>query len=327
MACYSCRNGYLPPLLFLLLCMISNWVASAEDDNPFTFIDCPTDSNFTANSTYQSNLGHLLSALPTSGAPTGFTVTTYGDAPDQVLGRVLCRGDLSSSKCLSCLATAAQGITNRCPVGKRAMIFYDKCFLRYSDSNSTTTKEKEWGMILYNIGIISDAETFDKLYNDLMGGLAVEAANSSRKFAMGQADFTSAITMYSLAECMRDLSGEECRTCLNQSMGYFQGCCKDNQGGVVLGYQCYIRMEIYQYFESTSAEEPSPPPPPPLSNMLTPPPQSVPDSNAILSSEGTTGKTIHWENWRINLLSSIYNLQLSTKIQSHCILPRILTVT
>jgi Salt stress response/antifungal len=298
MACYSCRNDYLPLFLFWLLCMKFIWVAYAEDTNP---LDCPTDSNFTVNSTYQSNLGHLLSALPTSGAPTGFTVATYGDAPDQVFGRVLCRGDASSSECLSCLTTAAQSIRNRCPVGKRAMAFYDKCFLRYSDSNSTTYDENLWNYILYNIGTISDAEAFDELYNDLMGGLAVKAANSSRKFAMGQANFTSAITMYGLVECMRDLSGAECLMCLNQSMGYFQACCWKNQGGVVLRYQCYIRMEIYQYFENTSLEEPSPPPPP-LSNMLSPLPQSVPESNTLPSSNETIGKTIHWENWHVNLL-------------------------
>lgn len=230
MACSSCPSIYFFIfLLFWLLSMTPNLVVSAYE-NPYTYIDCPADSNFTLNSTYQSNLDHVLSALPASGSPTGFTIVTHGDAPDQVFGRGLCRGDLSSSRCQSCLATAAQGITSRCPLGKRAIIFYDKCFLRYSNSNSTTPEEKTWGYILYNINTISDAYAFEMLYNDLMGGLAADAANSSRKFAMGQANFTSAITMYGLAQCMRDLSGEECHTCLNQSMGYFQSCCNENQG-------------------------------------------------------------------------------------------------
>ncbi|KAF3320598.1 putative receptor-like protein kinase [Carex littledalei] len=286
MASSSRRNSYLPNFLFLLLCMMFNLVASASDENPYVWLDCPTDSNFTLNSTYQSNLNSVLSMLPSSASPTGFTIAMHGDAPDQVFSRALCRGDLSPSKCQSCLATAAQGITSRCPVGKKAIIFYDKCSLRYSNSNYTTPEEKLWNLILYNVGTISDAQAFEKLYNDLIGSLAAKAANSSRKFAMSQADFTSDITMYGLAQCMRDLSVEECHTCLNQSMGYFQSCCNKNQGGVVLRYECYMRMEIYPYFDSNSEDVLSPPP---LSIMSPPRPQSVPDSGIAPSPTEITG--------------------------------------
>ncbi|KAF3320597.1 putative receptor-like protein kinase [Carex littledalei] len=103
---------------------------------------------------------------------------------------------------------------------------------------------------------------------------------------MSQANFTSDITMYGLAQCMRDLSVEECHTCLNQSMGYFQSCCNTNQGGVVLRYECYMRMEIYPYFESNSEDVLSPPP---LSIMSSPPQQSVPDSGIAPSSTEVTG--------------------------------------
>ncbi|XP_078168440.1 cysteine-rich receptor-like protein kinase 34 [Carex rostrata] len=182
------------------------------------------------------------------------------------------------------------------PVGKKAIIFYDKCSLRYSNSNSTTPEEKSWGQILYNVGTISDAQAFQKLYNDLMGSLVAKAANSSQKFALGEANFTSDTTMYGLAQCMRDLSVKECHTCLNQSMGNFQSCCNKNQGGVVLRYECYIRMEIYPYFES-NGEDVFELSPPPLSIMSPPPPQSVPvpvpvpvpDSGITPSSTQITG--------------------------------------
>lgn len=299
MAPSSCPNSYLPNSIFLLMiCMIFNLVASALDQNPFTWLDCPTDSNFTLNTTYQSNLNSLLSVIPSSASRTGFTIAMHGAAPDQVFSRALCRGDLSPSQCQSCLTTAAQGITSRCPVGKKAIIFYEKCHLRYSNSNSTTPEEKSWVQILYNVGTISDVQAFQKLYNDLMGSLAAKAANSSRKFALGEANFTSDITMYGLALCMRDLSVKECHTCLNQSMGNFQSCCSKNQGGVVLRYECYIRMEIYPYFESNSEDVLSPPPPP-LSIMSSPPPQSVPvpvpDSGIAPSSTQITGKIVHKE--------------------------------
>ncbi|KAJ3695986.1 hypothetical protein LUZ60_001363 [Juncus effusus] len=268
-----------------LLCLLTLFSLVSSDDNPFTYIVCPTDSNFTTNSTYQSNLDHLLSTLPSAGSLTGFNFSTKGHSPNKVYGRVICRADLPSSTCQSCITTAVEGIKSKCPFGKRAIIFYDKCFVRYSDTNTTSQEEKDWLYILYNVNDISDSvvQNFEDLYTELMGNLISQAANSSRMSGFGQANYTNSSTMYGLAECMRDQSPEECYTCLQESLGRFRNCCTGRQGGVVLRYECYVRTEIYPYFVSTLINAPPPPPPslsPPV--LMPPPPASiVPSSTSI----------------------------------------------
>ncbi|KAF3320600.1 Cysteine-rich receptor-like protein kinase 15 [Carex littledalei] len=138
---------------------------------------CPaSDSNFTTNSTYQSNLNRLLSSLPEAGSATGFSLATQGQAPDQVFGRVLCRGDKSANYCLSCFRNASKEILTDCAPRERALIYYDDCILGYSDTNSTNSDEI-W--VFFNPNTVSDVQTFEDVYDNLMGSLTAKAANSS----------------------------------------------------------------------------------------------------------------------------------------------------
>ena len=71
-------------------------------------------------------------------------------------------------------------------------------------------------------------------------------------FATGEAVYDSAApngTMYGLLQCMRDRTAAECDRCLQDSIRQLPVCCYGNQGGVVLGYNCYLRMEIYPYYD------------------------------------------------------------------------------
>ena len=73
-------------------------------------------------------------------------------------------------------------------------------------------------------------------------------------------------TMYGLLQCMRDRTPAECEQCLQDSVEQLPGCCYGNQGGVVLGYNCYLRVEIYTYYDlALDAPPPGRPAPPPSS--------------------------------------------------------------
>ncbi|KAJ3695983.1 hypothetical protein LUZ60_001360 [Juncus effusus] len=263
--------------LILSLSLLLSLLTLVSSDDFFTYLVCPTNSNFTTNSTYQSNLNHVLSTLSSTGSLTGF-FSTQGDAPNQVYARAYCRADIASlSVCQSYISTAAEDIKSRCPFAKRAIIFYDKCAVSYSDTNTTSQYEKSWQFIWYNVNNVSDAQNFEGLYTELMGNLASQAANSSRMSEFGQANYTNDITMYGLVNCIGGITQEECYSCLQQSIGDFQNCCWGKQGGVVLRYECYLRSEIYNYFVSTVINAPPPPPqflPPVPSPVLQPPPPS-----------------------------------------------------
>lgn len=217
---------------------------------------CPaSDSNFTTNSTYQSNLNRLLSTLPEAGSATGFSLATKGQAPDQVFGRVLCRGDKLANYCLSCFRNASEEILTDCAPRERALIYYNDCILGYSDTNSTNSDEF---LVFYNVNSVSDVQTFEDVYDNLMGSLTSKAANSSRMFSVGEANYTNNITLYGLVQCMRDMSADECYTCLQYYIQYFKSNYAGKQGVRVYAYQCFFQMEIYLFFDSSFIAAPPP---------------------------------------------------------------------
>ncbi|XP_075666015.1 cysteine-rich repeat secretory protein 1-like [Castanea sativa] len=99
---------------------------------------CPNGYNFTPNSTFQSNLNHLLSSLSSNASREGgFYNTTVGqNSPNQIYGLFLCRGDVTADVCKDCVATAAKvEVQQYCPTGIKAIIWYDECMLRYSNES------------------------------------------------------------------------------------------------------------------------------------------------------------------------------------------------
>jgi Salt stress response/antifungal len=69
---------------------------------------CGGSSTFSENSTYQSNINLLSSSLEANSTSSGFAAGTVGSVPNRVSGLVLCRGDVNSSSCSSCLSFAFQ---------------------------------------------------------------------------------------------------------------------------------------------------------------------------------------------------------------------------
>ncbi|KAJ3670359.1 hypothetical protein LUZ60_010683 [Juncus effusus] len=93
------------PLLLLLLLPLFCVPVSSE----YYYPTCDSgyygtfDGNYTANSTYQSNLNLLFSVLESNATGTGFSAATVGSVPNQVSGLVLCRGDVNGFACASCI--------------------------------------------------------------------------------------------------------------------------------------------------------------------------------------------------------------------------------
>ncbi|XP_020092881.1 cysteine-rich receptor-like protein kinase 6 [Ananas comosus] len=217
---------------------------------------CGSTGNYTANSTYQSNLDTLFSFLASnaSASPSGFTATTLGRVPDAVSGLALCRGDVNATTCRSCLGLAAQDGPELCPDTKGATLWYDPCLVEYSNQNflsSTSNSPQLIGMSSQNITGAGTGQ-FDRLVSTLMNAVADRAANDTqRRFATGEVtNFTEAFpTIYGLAQCTPDLSASDCRQCLGGLIGempqYFAG----RQGGRILGVRCNLRYEVYSFYD------------------------------------------------------------------------------
>ncbi|XP_072151594.1 cysteine-rich receptor-like protein kinase 15 isoform X3 [Setaria viridis] len=253
-----------------------------------------SSSTTTTNSTFWSNVVALLEALPSAAAPTGFASLSRGNGTNRAFVRGICRGDSAGADCARYLRSAGVGIRSRCNQNsRRAAIWYDDgstvtypapmfCFVSFADTNTSTPYERKYCNEMYNTGVArdkvgfffngSDEIAFENTYYTLMTRLAARVVNGSGdtppsslpeapKFATGEAVYDPGIpngTMYGLMQCMRDLTAAECQKCLQDSVPRLPSCCFGNLGGVVRGYNCYIRMEIYTYYDLKL----DPPPPP-----------------------------------------------------------------
>ncbi|URE27538.1 Cysteine-rich receptor-like protein kinase [Musa troglodytarum] len=233
---------------FLLLYLILLFAPSPTV--AFTWQVCSTSAgNFTANSTYESNVNLLLSSLVSNGSAPGFFTDTVGRIPNQVQGLVLCRGDTNATTCSPCLSKGAVEILQLCAYDKDAVVWYDECLLRFSNLQFLSTSDNDPTVALENeIAVNDEADRFNKVVNELLDSTADWAAyNSTKRYATGLAfNVTLAFpTIYALAQCTPDMSASDCRQCLE---GVSQGLPMARMGARNQGVRCNLRYESSPFF-------------------------------------------------------------------------------
>ncbi|OAY63342.1 Cysteine-rich receptor-like protein kinase 25 [Ananas comosus] len=251
-------------LLFSLLCFLLLWHGGADLS---LYQICGDTGNYTAKSTYQSNLRQLLASLPSlASVSDGFSnIASTGKSLDQVFGLALCRGDVNATNCRTCLDVAPSDILQLCPYDKAAVIWYDDCLLRYSNQNFTSAFNNSEQVVLLNTQDIAGGrfpgytqnttiyDFFKQVVNTLLSHVADSAAsnsNSGKLFATGESTITNAfLTIYGLVQCAPDMSGPACRQCLqgliSEMLRRFDG----RRGGRILGVWCNLRYEVYPFYD------------------------------------------------------------------------------
>jgi Salt stress response/antifungal len=242
--------------VFLITALHTNTADAAD----VLYQICGSTGNFTANSTYDSNLQILLTNLTTSATNSttnfGFAKSTVGSVPNLISGLVLCRGDVNSSTCSSCLSQATQDIQNLCPYNKEAIIYYDFCLLRFSNQNFLSSTDNSQQVYMWNTQNVTGSKTqFDSYVNYLMNTTADFAAfNSSKRFGTAQLNLSTVAfpVTYGLTQCTPDMSTSDCASCLNGLIGEMPQWFSGRQGGRILGSRCNIRYEIYSFYSGVS---------------------------------------------------------------------------
>ncbi|KAJ0983406.1 hypothetical protein J5N97_011661 [Dioscorea zingiberensis] len=194
------------------------------------------------------------------------TRTHWAESPTRSTPLSLCRGDVNASVCRSCLDRARQDALQLCPYNKAATIYYDYCFLRYSNLNFLNSNDNSDLFYMWNAQNDTDPDKFNKLATELVNRTCQYASfNSSRRFGTGEANFTDAEPkLYGLAQCTPDFSGDQCYNCLTGMFSLMQNIA-GKRGGRVLGSRCNFRYEIYPFYEGKSmlqlpSSSSSPPP-------------------------------------------------------------------
>ncbi|KAJ6890425.1 cysteine-rich receptor-like protein kinase 26 [Populus alba x Populus x berolinensis] len=245
---------------------------------------CSNNGIYSVNSTYSNNLNLLLSSLPSSIAENGiFYNATVGQGPDKVYALALCRGDLPSEKCSSCVNTASQDIKQQCPDKKEALMWTDSnCLVRYANRDIFAKMEEEISSFCVSNpnDFPGDVARFNKTLHDLMAELITQASSGPKKFATGYVNFTKPI--YGLVQCTPDISERDCGICLQKGMGEMESCSGGREGGRILSPSCMVWFEVFRFYTAGTVEypPPSPPPqppsPPPPAPILPPQPPSPP---------------------------------------------------
>jgi Salt stress response/antifungal len=241
----TCRNIFYLLFLFLLSC---NLRCRAKP------ILC-TGPTYDPVSQFHTNLHQLIAALHGNTPHKLFYNVSFGSKSDQVFGLALCRGDDSEAGCDYCLSVAFAKIYKGCINSKTAVIWFDTCMLRYSDKDFFGLANTSYKYChLDSLMTEPNANALTTSVTNLLNNLSNVAANSSRLFAVGEVNFAgdSNTKLYGLAECTKDLSADDCYSCLvnNTNALVSRSCNQGRRGARILGESCYLWYNDTRFYNS-----------------------------------------------------------------------------
>ncbi|XP_057505999.1 cysteine-rich repeat secretory protein 38-like [Actinidia eriantha] len=211
---------------------------------------CFSQDNYSSSSAYVRNLNVLSNSLSFSTPRIGFGLASIGQGQNRVNGLTLCRGDVSSSSCKSCVLEASKEIRKRCPRKKGAIIWYDHCLFKYSNEDFFGEIDNTNKFYLYNVQDVSDPAPFNQKTKSLLSRLVKKACVSPVLYATGEGELDGSDTLYGLVQCTRDLSSSDCKKCLDGAISELPSCCDGKRGGRVVGGSCNFRYELYPFVEA-----------------------------------------------------------------------------
>ncbi|XP_021719485.1 cysteine-rich receptor-like protein kinase 25 [Chenopodium quinoa] len=179
---------------------------------------------FANNSQYQTNLNTFFQYLTSNSVSSlnGFYHTTAGSTTsDTVYGLFLCRGDQNVTSCSDCVTIATTtDLPAYCPSQKVAVIWYDKCMVRYSNEpmiGITSLDPDGPELSVSNDRNLTGNETrFEEILGNTMVEILIETAKGDGKNNGTKAvKISDSETLYALVQCTPDLSADSCYTCLS----------------------------------------------------------------------------------------------------------------
>ncbi|TKY48769.1 Cysteine-rich repeat secretory protein 38 [Spatholobus suberectus] len=216
--------------------------------NPLFHFCSRSSENFTANSPYEIQLKMLIIKLIYKTYSTGFGASSVGhyESP-KPYGLALCRGDVSTSECKTCVTEATKEILNRCPYKKGAIIWYDYCMFKYLDNDFFGNTDNTNKFYLWNGNRVSDPTMFNLKTREFVSQLAQKAYVNPKLYAAGELKLEKLDTLYGMTQCTRDLSSDDCKKCLDDAINEFPKCCDGQIGGRVVDGSCNFRYELYPF--------------------------------------------------------------------------------
>ncbi|KAF3782343.1 Cysteine-rich repeat secretory protein 38 [Nymphaea thermarum] len=194
------------------------------------------------------SVNSLLLALRRNASLTGFGTAVAGQPPNRVYGTILCYGDASSEDCRGCISNATEGTDSVC---ESWVMWYDHCMVRYSPSNIIGVLDTE-GVVFFSTNLDSPDASDPALFNTqlltLLTNLTTTAAGnrSEMKYATGNVSVTAGQTIHAWVQCTRDISLNDCGTCLANLTSRIEMCCNEKTDVFISSGTCIIRYQVPQ---------------------------------------------------------------------------------
>ncbi|KNA07457.1 hypothetical protein SOVF_171760, partial [Spinacia oleracea] len=247
----------------LVLLILVVFVINASNAVPLTLDyiiwDCYNSTTYPPNSSYETNLNHLLSTLApqTSNSKHGFFTTKLNTTQNQdhpVYGLASCRGDINPNDCRDCVRQASTQVIRACPEQTQAVFWMEQCMLRYSNRSFSHLLQESPNKVRFNThNVTNNVNDWIKLLNDTLIEVTSKAASdkSGNKFATKRVWFSpSQKYLYTLAQCNPDLTVADCAECFSLARSQYDGMAQ--RGGLVLTPSCNIRYQVKQFYGENS---------------------------------------------------------------------------
>ncbi|GKV42309.1 hypothetical protein SLEP1_g49722 [Rubroshorea leprosula] len=192
--------------------------------------------------------------------------TFYNDSFRGVYGLFLCRGDVDSSTCQSCINDATVDLPKTCSSYRGGVIWYEKCLLRYSNTDffGEVTFEPDSYIYMRNLEHNTSPEDDSAVLNLLKEAIERAAQNSSKLYGTQEGVVPSNVSrnIYVLVQCTRDLNRSSCYSCLKEITDQLRSCCLGWAGWRFLTPSCFARFDEYVFYSGAPQPAPAAPPTP-----------------------------------------------------------------
>ncbi|KAL9450687.1 hypothetical protein AB3S75_012422 [Citrus x aurantiifolia] len=213
---------------FLSLVLLQSSSEAAKLDSNYVAHFCPGENNTSPGDLFMYNVGTLFNGkLYNEGARYLYYNATKGDDPNKVYGLYHCYFDVSNEVCQNCIKVAITTIVKNCTGAKKAIVWYDRCMVRFSNSSFPSWLETEPSVSLLNILNVTDPYKFSNILTQSFIDLIqnVTSRNSKYPAAAQTVNASSIDKLNALVECITYLSKSDCNICLGRAVSQIPNCC------------------------------------------------------------------------------------------------------
>eukprot|EP00253_Pinus_taeda_P015957 PITA_15957 len=274
-------------LIISIMTLLHFSVADPHEDyttEVWRFCGDSGENEFSSGSAFQRNLNNVLNSLVGKVSSSGFNTLSVDEKQNSnstVYGLVQCRGDLGSSDCKLCAATAKANLLQDC-YNTSGFIYLAGCFLRYNSFNFyNNISYNSLNKIKCGSGTATGFDQFSADTQTQLRKTAHKAAESPKLFAADVVDdvISPSYKIYSMAQCIGEMSRESCNACLAfcETGIFAENVCNEGTlGARYLSLNCHLRFETFPFLNVSFL---SPAPAPFLSPAPAPRPRPLPLSS------------------------------------------------